>query len=287
MSAGILPFMPLLVGVAAFVAYMAWSTLAARAAVAGADGSAAGAVAAGAGAARAPAASRYRRALDAAGIGEPRAQATFALIHAGSMLVGAVLGVLAAGAEPAPAAVAVLAALGAFLGWWIPRSWVQARITRRRVEMATDFPVALDLLQIALEGGMGLHAAWSAVADGLSGANDPLAEEMRRIELEVGFGARWGTALSSATDRTGLPEFRALGSLLEQTERFGTEMVQMVRIMSDTIRHDAVHALEERAHRASVLLLIPLSGLLLPGSLILMFVPTFALLIEGMSRATP
>lgn len=287
MNAGILPFLPLLVGVAAFVAFVGWFSLAARTAAAGADGDAVGAESTRPLVLGAPSVSGYRRALESAGISEPGARTAFGLLHAASVVAGVALGAVLAGAGSPPVAMVVLAALGGFLGWWIPRSWLQARITRRRVEMATDFPVALDLLQIALEGGMGLHAAWNAVIEGMSGANDPLAEEMRRIEIEVGFGSRWGTALAAATDRTGLPEFRALGSLLEQTERFGTEMVQMVRVMSDTIRHDAVHALEERAHRASVLLLIPLSGLLLPGSLILMFVPTFALLIEGMSQATP
>jgi hypothetical protein len=144
-----------------------------------------------------------------------------------------------------------------------------------------------NVLIVGAGGGMGLHAAWAAVAANLSGSRSGLAQEMRRVEVEVGFGNGWAASLADATTRTGLPEFRALGSLLEQTERFGTEMAQMIRVMSDSLRHDEVQTLEERAHRASVMLLVPLSGLLLPGSLILMFAPPFMLLLEGMNSATP
>jgi pilus assembly protein TadC len=110
---------------------------------------------------------------------------------------------------------------------------------------------------------------------------------MQQIELEVRFGGSWSTALAAASGRTGLAEFSALGSLLDQTERFGTEMARMIAVMSDSLRHEEVQALEERAHRASVMLLLPLAGLLLPGSLLLMFAPPFILLMEGIGGATP
>jgi hypothetical protein len=61
----------------------------------------------------------------------------------------------------------------------------------------------------------------------------------------------------------------------------------MIAVMSDSLRHEEVQALEERAHRASVMLLLPLAGLLLPGSLLLMFAPPFILLMEGIGGATP
>lgn len=280
------PFLPLLLGAAAFLLFMAWAGTRKVEEVPPADGPATEPPVRAAATATAEL-GPYRAALDAAGVRDPAKQLSFAAIHAGATIGGAALGPVLAGPDAPLLATLLLAGLGAFVGWWLPRSWLEARRTRRRVEMATDLPVALDLLQIGLEGGMGLHAAWGAVCSSLSGANDALAGEMRRIEIEVGFGSSWGHALASATERTGLPEFRALGSLLEQTERFGTEMVRMIRVMSDTIRHDAVHALEERAHRASVMLLVPLSGLLLPASLILMFMPPFILLLEGMSRASP
>lgn len=231
---------------------------------------------------------RYARMLAAAGLVDARSRSIFALVHAIGVVAGALAGGwLASGPDSALFAKVVLVTLGALIGWWIPMSWIQGRATQRRVDMLTEFPVALDLLQIALEGGMGLDAAWAEVGGQLSRSRGGLAQEMRHVELEVRFGGSWSAALAAATDRTGLPEFGSLGSLLEQTERFGTEMARMIAVMSDSLRHDDVQALEERAHRASVLLLLPLAGLLLPGGLILMLAPPFILLVEGIGGATP
>lgn len=231
---------------------------------------------------------RYARTLAAAGFSTPGAVLLFATAHAAAVVAGLLVGTwLASGPDAALAARVILVLLGAWVGWWIPMSWVQARATQRRIELLTEFPVALDLLQIALEGGMGLDAAWADVGAQLARLPGGLAHEMRHVELEVRFGAPWGSALEAATDRTGLAEFRSLGSLLEQTQRFGTEMAKMISVMSESLRHEDVQAIEERAHRASVMLLLPLAGLLLPGSLILMFAPPFILLVEGISGATP
>lgn len=276
MSALPSPLIPLTVGAAVFVGFLALSRLGAGAAKAGTSTR------------KDAPRSGYGRTLAAAGFSDARSRAIFATVHAGSTAAGLLAGAwLASGPAAAVPAKLILACLGGWIGWWIPMSWAQGRATQRRVELLTEFPVALDLLQIALEGGMGLEAAWADSAAQLSRGPGGLAQEMHHVELEVRFGAGWSAALDSATERTGLAEFRSLGSLLEQTERFGTEMARMIAVMSDSLRHDDVQAIEERAHRASVLLLLPLAGLLLPGSLILMFAPPFILLVEGISGATP
>ena len=276
MSALPSPLIPMTVGAAVFVGYVALSRLGGSPAQARRS------------TAKDAPRSRYGRTLAAAGLADARARAIFALVHAGATAAGLLAGAwLAPGPAAAAPAKLILASLGGWIGWWIPMSWAQGRATQRRVDLLTEFPVALDLLQIALEGGMGLDAAWADVASQLSRGQGGLAQEMAHVELEVRFGTTWSNALEAATERTGLAEFRSLGSLLEQTERFGTEMARMIAVMSDSLRHDDVQAIEERAHRASVMLLLPLAGLLLPGSLILMFAPPFILLVEGIGGATP
>lgn len=181
----------------------------------------------------------------------------------------------------------LMASLGAGTGWWLPRAWLAARRERRRLEIVTDFPIMLDLLQISLQGGMGLPAAWAVVTDGLQGVNDGLAREMRRVDMESGFGIGWSASLTAASERTGVSEFRSLGSLLGQTQRFGTEMSRMVQVMSDSLRHEELQTLEERAHRSSVRMLLPLAGLVLPPTILLVAGPLFLLLLDGLRMATP
>jgi tight adherence protein C len=108
---------------------------------------------------------------------------------------------------------------------------------------------------------------------------------MRRVDLEVAFGATWTQALAAAAERTGVQEFDALGSLLAQTERFGTEVAQMVKVMSDSLRNEQIEGLEERAHRASVLMVFVLAGMLLPATLLVMMVPVLTMMLENLGKA--
>jgi tight adherence protein C len=175
--------------------------------------------------------------------------------------------------------------LGGALGWWLPKYWLGARRAQRKLALSVEFPVMLDLLQISMQGGMSLGAAWKSVSSSLDGRGAALADEMRRVDLEVGFGKPWARALESATARTGLDEFRSLGLLLEQTERFGTEMSRAIAVLADSLRHSELASLEERAHEASVKMLFPLAIFLLPATLLLVVGPLLSMLFEALQRA--
>lgn len=228
----------------------------------------------------------YRRDLASAGLVTLDSQLSFLALHAATTATGTFGAVwIAASNFSSPASLFLAGAIGATLGWWLPRSWLEWKRSQRRLEIVTDFPVMLDLLQISMQGGMGLSAAWTAVAASLEGAGDALAEEMRRIDLEVGFGEGWSRALAAASDRTGVHEFRSLGSLLGQTDRFGTEVTQMIQVLSDSLRHEELQGLEERAHQASVKMLFPLAAMLLPATLLLIIGPLLILLFDALRRA--
>jgi tight adherence protein C len=145
----------------------------------------------------------------------------------------------------------------------------------------------LDLLQISVEGGQGLAAAWSTVTDALGRRGGALAAEMRRVDVQVGLGATWPTALRDAADRTGISEFGALGSLLGQAERFGTEVGRAIRVQCDAMRHQEVESIEEQAHRASVKVVLPLVGLLLPATILVTFVPLLIMVIGALGEVSP
>lgn len=225
--------------------------------------------------------------LDLAGFHSPAEQAAFRLIHVCAIiLLGAGLGLASKAGGAQGIGVAFATAGGSLGGWLIPRYWLEARCTRRRLEIVSEIPLMLDLLQISVRGGMGLPAAWVSVSDNLRGAGEALAHEMRRIDLEVSFGTGWGAALEHASTRTGVVEFRSLGSLMEQTERFGSEMSRTLQVMSDSIRDEEVQGLEERAQQASVKILFPLAAFMLPATLLLIVAPLIILLFQALARAT-
>ena len=230
----------------------------------------------------------YRKRLAAAGLSEGAQQNWFAALHASAIATGALGGLwITGGGETLSTAMLIVGGLGAYAGWWAPASWLDARGMQRRVELTTDFPIMLDLVELSLQGGLGLHASWMAVCENLSGSSDAMSEEMRRVDLEVAFGATWTQALAAAAERTGVQEFDALGSLLAQTERFGTEVGRAIRVQCDAMRHEEVESIEERAHRASVKVVIPLVGLLLPATILVTFVPLLIIVIGALADVSP
>lgn len=226
------------------------------------------------------------RSLAAAGIDDARKRRAFVLLVAGAAAAGAAAGWLAAWyLDLAGSPGVLLGAIGAstLLFAQVPFGWLASRIAARRVEILTNFAVMLDLLQLAVEGGMGLAAAWSTVTDAVGRRGGALAAEMRRIDAQVGLGATWTAALHDAGARTGVTEFGSLGSLLSQAERFGTEIGRAIRVQCDAMRNEEVESIEERAHRASVKIVVPLVGLFLPATLLVTFVPLLIIIIDALS----
>ena len=228
-----------------------------------------------------------RRTLTVAGFATPNAQLKFVAIHAFILILAVTCCTwFAISLNPAPTAIFLAGCIGAVIGWWIPRSWIEWRVTKRRIEIGSEFPVMLDLLQISLQGGMSLSTAWETVAKTLESSSDAIAQEMRWIDLEVGFGVRWGDSLMAATERTGVTQFRSLGSLLEQTERFGTGMSLMIQVLCESMRYEEIQVLEERAHQASVKLMIPLVVLMLPATILLILGPMVLMMLDVFKRTT-
>ena len=223
--------------------------------------------------------------LASAGIDGRDAQRRFMAALAASILLGALAGAVAArllDVHGTPLALLAMVAGAGFLAARLPLGWLSSRIAARRVEILTNFPVMLDLLHLAVEGGMGLSAAWATVTDSIGRRGGALAAEMRRVDVQVGIGAPWPDALRDAGARTGVPDFGALGALLGQTERFGTEVGRAIRVQGDALRHEEIESIEERAHRASVKVVFPLVAVFLPALLLVTFIPLIIIVVEAL-----
>ena len=226
----------------------------------------------------------WRESMSASGLYALDAQLAFVAVHGLSIVIGCLAGAIAAQRIESTTVASLVFVAALVVGWWVPLSWLEGRRVQRRLEMTADFPMMLDLLRIALGGGLGLPAAWTTVGNSMRGSSGALPEEMRRIELEVAFGLDWSAALDRASTRTGVQGFRSLGSLVGQSTRFGTELSKVLEVLSDSLRLEAMQSLEERAHVASVRLLVPLGALLLPATVIVLVGPLLLLLIETLQQ---
>ena len=225
-----------------------------------------------------------RRRLELAGLRTAPQRLTFTLLSTAAILAGAVAGILLAG-ERATVTVGAWALGGALFARALSRAWLSSRRARLLARRSASMPAAMDLLCIGVEGGLGLHAAWQRVADGLDLARDPLAEEFRRVDLDIRLGTSWRSSLEQASERTRLASFAGIGQVLDQAEQFGSELSESIKLGVDSLVHDSMQELEERAHRSSVKMLIPLAACMLPATLLLVLGPLLALVLDALKAA--
>ena len=208
---------------------------------------------------------------------------TFMLAFILAGFAGSGLGFIASesfGRRPDTVLMGLLCGFG--IGIVLPVFWLRGRAVQRVRTLNVDFAMMLDLLQLALLGGQSLSAAWSTVTESIREGMPQLSSEMRAVKIEVSVGRGWEEALEATAERSGCEDFKFLGRILEQSERFGTDLSQAIGAHADSIRHEEFQAIEERAHRESVRMLFPMILLLLPATLLLMIGPLVLLLLEAL-----
>ena len=209
---------------------------------------------------------------------------TFMLAFVLAGFSGAGLGFIASESFQRRPEIVLIGLLGGFaIGIVLPIVWLRGRAGQRVRTLNVDFAMMLDLLQLALLGGQSLSAAWSTVTDSIREGMPQLASEMRAVKIEVSVGRGWEEALEATADRSGCEDFKFLGRILEQSERFGTDLSQGIGAQADSIRHEEFQAIEERAHWESVRMLFPMILLLLPATLLLLIGPLVLLLLEALN----
>jgi tight adherence protein C len=217
------------------------------------------------------------------GLKEQLAKAGFFHRSAGSIYLGVkalcfifglVLSVVAAVLLDLPvAAEAYIAAMIPVVTYFTPNLVVRARRNARCAQVRQHLPDVVDLLEICVSAGMGLDAAWSAVADEIRGVSPVLGDEMSLTMLEMQLGASRTVAMRHMAERTGATELRSLVALLIQSDRFGTSLADALRTFARSMRETRSHRAEETAEKTAVRLLFPLVFFIFPVMLIVIAGP--------------
>lgn len=170
-----------------------------------------------------------------------------------------------------------LTAAGCFLlcliGFYLPDLWLNMRIVRRKRKILEALPDTLDLLVICVEAGLGLDAAIFRVAEEISLTSKELSEELKLLNLEMRAGMLRKDALRNLAKRTDLDALHSLVTLLTQTEKFGTSIVQALRVYSDAFRTERFQKAEEIAAKLPVKLLFPLILFIFPSLFVVIMGP--------------
>ena len=173
--------------------------------------------------------------------------------------------------NPAVLAV-VVGVLVAMCCWAIPRLVLQY-MGYRRVRRVTDsLPFAMDMLTMTMQGGLTFRDALYHVSREIYYAHPALAVELLIIRQHAEL-----TSVENAFDQFGKridsPEIVALSSLIQQGQRLGTDVVTSINEFADGLRTKRRQTADARSNRAAIQMLFPLTMLMVPAVMIVLWGP--------------
>lgn len=154
---------------------------------------------------------------------------------------------------------------GLGFGFVLPQFWLSHAVKKRMESIRNGLPDSLDLMVVAVESGLGLDAAILRVSDEMGTVHPALAEEFQIATVETQMGVPRSEALTRMSDRTAVPEMRALVAVITQAEKLGTSIAKALRNQAEALRTKRRQRAEERAQKTAVKLLIPLVLFIFPA----------------------
>jgi tight adherence protein C len=171
--------------------------------------------------------------------------------------------------------------IAGMVGYFAPNVVVNRRIVTRRSEHRAGFPDFMDLLVVCANAGLSMDAALTRVGRELADSYPSLSANIYMATLEMRAGRSLSDALEHLGERLGLDEARSFATLLQQSEEFGSNLSDALRVYSDDMRHKRLSSAEEKAHSLPAKLSVPLMLCVFPVVLIIIMLPVFVRLKLG------
>ncbi len=159
------------------------------------------------------------------------------------------------------------------IGFFGPSIWLKAKIGERRQAIEEAFPNALDLIQIAVEAGLGFDQALMRVSSEIRSVAPDLADEITSAENEIQAGRDRDRALMRMARRTGVDEVTSFVNVVLQSARFGTPMSEALSTYAEEMRTTRELKAQEKANKLPVQMSAVMASLMLPAILMLTLGP--------------
>ena len=160
----------------------------------------------------------------------------------------------------------------AYIGMHAPLMFLKNRIARRQLSIKRAFPDTLDLLLICVESGMSIEAAFKKVSEEVGTQSVALAEELTLTTAELSYLPDRRQAYENLAKRTDLDGVKSVCMALQQAERYGTPLANMLRVMAQENRDMRMSEAEKKAAGLPPKLTVPM---------ILFFLPVLFVVILG------
>lgn len=191
------------------------------------------------------------------------------LCLAGLTLAGALLGLSAGGP-----AMLVFIALGAFLGFILPKLFLTARTNERRDAIDVSLPDTLDLLSISVRAGASVERAFKLVAQRTDG---PLSEELAQVDRDINmFNFRNTEALERMAERCASRQVGEFCSALIQSIKQGSSISRVLQGQAKVARQIQIDRAEEKSNTIPTKVVLPMALAFVPATLLVGVAPQVA-----------
>lgn len=160
----------------------------------------------------------------------------------------------------------------AYIGMHLPLMMLKSKIQKRQLSIKRAFPDTLDLLLICVESGMSIEAALKKVSEQVGSQSIALAEELTLTTAELSYLPDRRMAYENLAKRTDLEGVKSVCMALQQAERYGTPLANMLRVMAQENRDMRMSEAEKKAAGLPPKLTVPM---------ILFFLPVLFVVILG------
>ena len=228
-----------------------------------------------------------RRELKAAGYKDPAAARIFYAARAGLGVVLLAIGLIFLFVLPEdPRLVPALAISGVLglAGYALPYYWVRRRVAGRRQAIQNDFPDAIDMMLVCIEGGHSLDQAIARVAAEIKPTGSPLAAELEIVAHEFRAGKERAQVLRDFAERCAVPDILSFATVLIQSATFGTSISQALRIYAAEMRDKRLMRAEEKANVLPTKLTLGTMAFTVPPLILILAGPSFIQIVRSLTQ---
>lgn len=228
------------------------------------------------------------RALSHVGVKPARALAVFMALR---LVVAAIFGIgvfLWASQiqrfSAAPLVPLMMATMAGIVGWFVPMFFISYAVKQRTKAVRSGLPDALELLVVCVEAGLSLEDGFARVVAELQRSQPALADELDITLADLAILPSREQALANLAERVNVPSVRSVVSTLAQTLRYGTPLVQALRVTAAELRNDYLVEMEERANRLPAYMTLPVIIFLMPTIFLIVGGPAALRLIDAFTN---
>jgi tight adherence protein C len=171
-------------------------------------------------------------------------------------------------------------AMAVGIGVILPKTLVERKAKERTARIDYEVPELVDLLVTTIEAGVGFGSALQVCSRRV---REPLGSELRLTLGEQAMGLTMADALKNMLERTNRSvSMRSFVQSIVQGETMGVSIGKTLRDLAVDMRKRRRQQAEERAQKAPIKLLFPLTFLILPAMMIVILGPAVRAVSHGL-----